>query len=62
MAPKATFMLSESPCWPNFPLSSFSIGAQRIMASTGSLTTPVAIRLFALLIVVQEVVPSINMM
>ena len=35
MAPKVTFVLSESPFWPKFPLSCFSIGAQRIMVSKG---------------------------
>ena len=39
MAPKATFVLSESPFWPKSPLSCFSIGAQRIMVSNGSLKT-----------------------
>ena len=37
MAPKATFVLSESPFWPKSPLPCFSIGAQRIMVSNGSL-------------------------
>ena len=37
MAPKATFVLSESPFWPKSPLSCFSIGTQRIMVSNGSL-------------------------
>ena len=37
MAPKATFVSSESPVWPNFPLSCFSFGAQRIMVSNGPL-------------------------
>ena len=39
MAPKATFVLSENPFWPKFPLSCLSIGAQRIMVSNGSLKT-----------------------
>ena len=37
MAPKSTFMLSESPFWLKFPLSCFSFGAQRVMVSDGSL-------------------------
>ena len=37
MAPKVTFVLSESPFWPKSPLSCFSVGAQRIMVSNGSL-------------------------
>ena len=37
MAPKSTFVLSESPFWPKLPLSSVSFGAQRFMVSNGSL-------------------------
>ena len=37
MAPKSTFILSESPFWPKLPLSSVSFGAQRVMVSNGSL-------------------------
>ena len=37
MAPKSTFVLSESPFWPKLPLSCGSFGAERIMISNGSL-------------------------
>ena len=37
LAPKSTFVLSESHFWPKFPLSCISISAQRIMVSNGSL-------------------------
>ena len=37
MAPKSTFVLSESPFWPKLPLSRFSFGTQRAMVSNVSL-------------------------
>ena len=36
--PKSTFVLSESPFWPKFPLSCVSFGAQRVTVTNGSLT------------------------